>query len=380
MVVYTKLSTDARVIRQIKAAIENGINVDIFTLNDSEKIVISGLNIVSTKFGQYKGNSRLKYILSYVQFFMFCFFSLSINMVRKRYRIVQTHNMPDFLVFASLIPKLLGAKIILDIHDLVPELFAEKYHLSIHHPLIKTLFYEERFSANFADVVISTNRLHSQRFRLNKIKHEEFPEILNSADEGTFTPFTDHDFSIRPLIIIFPTTIAKRLGLDLLLDVMEILKKEGKNIMLRILGDGEYRDELKNAIAERNLGDHIYLSNGFVSFDVLGVELERAHIGIIPWPSHYSTNFQMPSKIHEYFIKGLCVVGAELKILKEYFSDSVCFAKAGDANDFANKISSLLEDPKLMEKFAANGHSFYQQHPWTLYKNKYIVILNDLTS
>ena len=30
--------------------------------------------------------------------------------------------MPDFLVFSALIPKLLGAKVVLDLHDPMPEL------------------------------------------------------------------------------------------------------------------------------------------------------------------------------------------------------------------------------------------------------------------
>jgi glycogen synthase len=49
---------------------------------------------------------------------------------RNRYDLIHVHNMPDFLVFAAWYPKLTGVKLILDIHDIVPELFVSKFKLS----------------------------------------------------------------------------------------------------------------------------------------------------------------------------------------------------------------------------------------------------------
>ena len=50
---------------------------------------------------------------------------------RNRYDVIHIHNMPDFLVFAAWYPKLTGAKLILDIHDVVPELFANKFRTKL---------------------------------------------------------------------------------------------------------------------------------------------------------------------------------------------------------------------------------------------------------
>lgn len=36
--------------------------------------------------------------------------------------------MPDFLVFTAVVPKLLGTKVILDMHDPMPELYMSKFH------------------------------------------------------------------------------------------------------------------------------------------------------------------------------------------------------------------------------------------------------------
>ena len=47
--------------------------------------------------------------------------------MRRRYAIVQVHNPPDFLLLAALGPRLLGARMILDVHDLAPDMFNMRF-------------------------------------------------------------------------------------------------------------------------------------------------------------------------------------------------------------------------------------------------------------
>src|SRR4029078_9084829 len=49
---------------------------------------------------------------------------------RRRYDVVHVHNVPDFLGFSALVPKLAGARVILDIHDILPEFYAGKFAAS----------------------------------------------------------------------------------------------------------------------------------------------------------------------------------------------------------------------------------------------------------
>jgi hypothetical protein len=43
--------------------------------------------------------------------------------LRRRPDVVQVHNPPDFLVSAALLPEALGARVVLDIHDLSSDMF-----------------------------------------------------------------------------------------------------------------------------------------------------------------------------------------------------------------------------------------------------------------
>ncbi len=59
--------------------------------------------------------------------------------------------MPDVLVLSALFPKLLGARVILDLHDPMPELMLSIYNLPREAKLVRVLERLERMSMNFAD-------------------------------------------------------------------------------------------------------------------------------------------------------------------------------------------------------------------------------------
>ena len=377
MIGYTRLRYDTRVIREALAAVEDGFQVDFYALKEPSPNNPPGINVINTNFFQYKGNNKLYFILNYLRFFWFVLVKISYNQFKRKYRIIHVNNMPNFLVFACILPKMLGAKIILDIHDLVPEIYAEKFGLPLEHMLVKALYLEERFSGKFSDVIISTNKLHNQRFDENKINKKEYPIILNASDENVFTPFVDHDFNEDKVVVIFPSTIAQRLGIDLLLEAMTIIKKNRDDIVLRLFGDGEYKEELLKIISDNQLESHIEF-HGLVDHHTLSEEYEKAHIGVVPWPSNYSTNYQMPIKVNEYCTKGLAIVASDIRILREYFSDCTLFYEAGNSQEFAEKIMYLADHRDVMQQLADKSHQFYKKNSWTRYKSDYQKILRDL--
>ena len=46
----------------------------------------------------------------------------------RRYAAIDVNTLPDFLVFAPALAKWMGAKLILDLHEIAPEFFMSKYH------------------------------------------------------------------------------------------------------------------------------------------------------------------------------------------------------------------------------------------------------------
>ncbi|MBE3567369.1 MAG: glycosyltransferase [Thermogemmatispora sp.] len=67
-------------------------------------------------------------VLGWLRFLLLAAWTVTRLHFRKRYDVIQVHNMPDFLAFAALIPRLFGARVILEVQDASPELMAVKAH------------------------------------------------------------------------------------------------------------------------------------------------------------------------------------------------------------------------------------------------------------
>src|SRR5206468_505000 len=76
---------------------------------------------------------------------------LAVRSMRRRYHVVYVHNMPDVLVLSALVPKAQGAKVILDLHDPMPELMMSIFNLPHDSLRVRTLERLEKWSIRFAD-------------------------------------------------------------------------------------------------------------------------------------------------------------------------------------------------------------------------------------
>ena len=76
-------------------------------------------------------------------------------MPERRYSLVHVTAPPDIMVFSAIVPKLFGARIILDIHDIGPELFMRKLNVGEDRLVVRLIKLLERLSASFADHVIT---------------------------------------------------------------------------------------------------------------------------------------------------------------------------------------------------------------------------------
>src|SRR5262245_17974066 len=130
MIAYPNYRTDPRVIRAGEAAVEAGFAVDFVALqraDDPPEEVIRGVRLIHLNQSRYRGGGVVGYMLSYFKFFFRCFFKTARLHLRRRYAVVHVNNMPDFFVFCALLPKLMGAKVVLDIHDPMPNTFSSKF-------------------------------------------------------------------------------------------------------------------------------------------------------------------------------------------------------------------------------------------------------------
>ena len=162
MVAYTEYVRDPRVRRYAECLVRYGYDVDCYVLKEKNKSVIEELNgvkLIHLETEQYRGDSNLAYIMSYFQFFIQIFIALY-REIKNNYIIIHVHNMPDFLVFSTFINKLCGTKIILDIHDNMPELYKVKFGTMVGKIFYHILLFQERISSLYVDKVVTVHVPH----------------------------------------------------------------------------------------------------------------------------------------------------------------------------------------------------------------------------
>ena len=134
MVVYAPYPMgETRVQREAEALVKHGYEVDVICLRVPGSLPVDqykSVTIYREKFqfsnGWLKNGLRYKFY-SYLYFLFAAAFRLTWLHMKNPYTTVQVHNLPDFLVFCAFIPKLTGAAILLDLHDLMPEFFIGRF-------------------------------------------------------------------------------------------------------------------------------------------------------------------------------------------------------------------------------------------------------------
>lgn len=191
MVVHSYYPADVRVRRECEALADRGDRVDMICLQkpgESACETVGNVDIHRLPVQHHRGHGQLAYIVEYLNFFLRAFWCLTRLHLREKYPVVQVHNLPDFLVFVTLVPKLLGARILLDMHDITPELFQSLYGISEKSRTFKLLCLAERLSLAYADGVLTVNENIRDLFLTRNPIARKLEVVMNAPDPRYFTP------------------------------------------------------------------------------------------------------------------------------------------------------------------------------------------------
>ena len=255
MLVYSHFPGDTRVRREADALMKGGYKVDIICLRDEDqnsRDIFEGINVYRMNLNKSRG-SFINYFYKYFVFFLMSFIRVSTLFIKNRYGFIHVHNMPNFIVFTALLPKIAGKKIILDEHDPSPEIFisiADKTESSF---LFKLAALEEKISTWFVNQIITTNQAFKTVFISRGCPEDKITIVMNSPQTNIFDSVkssfpeqkTDSSNKFR---IMYNGTIIKRHGLDILIDSVNILKDKIPDIELNIFGAGEFLPEILKKI------------------------------------------------------------------------------------------------------------------------------------
>src|SRR5579859_7709488 len=182
---------EPRVLRLVQAAVDAGHRVDVICLRRShEKVyeVLDGVHVYRMPMSRGFGLPLPITVLIWGWFLLLAGATVTWLHMKRAFDVIHVHNMPDFLVFSALFPKLLGAKIVLDIQDVSPELMAIKAKRFLRGLVIYLAIWQERISTSFANHVITVGWPFEELLLQRGVPKEKLTVIINSADPKLFPP------------------------------------------------------------------------------------------------------------------------------------------------------------------------------------------------
>jgi glycosyltransferase involved in cell wall biosynthesis len=346
--------------------------------NQSRFEIISGASVYRIQKRERNEKNKWSYFYRILLFFLKSFYFLLIHHVRSPYALIHVHSVPDFEVFATLVPKLTGAKVILDIHDLVPEFYGNKFNARPNSFAIKTLILIEKICCAFADHVIIANDLWAEKLCRRSVKPEKCTALINYPDLQIFASAQKQVRVGNHFSLIYPGSLNRHQGLDIAIQAMALVKEKIPHIRLHIYGNGPEKRSLEVLISELKLTNIVLLHNP-VSLSEIADCMASSDVGVVPKRSDSFGNEAFSTKVMEFMAMGLPVIVSDTKIDQFYFNESlVMFFKAGDENDLAEKIITLYHNRMLRQQLIDNGLQFIKSNNWTFKKKIYFKIINSI--
>lgn len=382
MVVYSIYDGDNRVRRYAETLVKRGYQVDAVALRregQSKHEVIRGVRIFRIQRRVRNEKNRLDYLRKLVLFFFRSMFFLMREQTRDRYDLIHVHSVPDFEVFAAWYPKLTGSKIILDIHDIVPEFYASKFNVSRKSLTFRLLVGAERLSAAFADHVIAANHIWHKRLQERSVRESKLTTILNFPDTSIFQrgPRSRND---GRFIMLYPGTLSWHQGVDIAVQAIALIKDAAPEAEFHIYGAGDQRDALKSQIASLGLQERVFIKDPLPIDQIVPV-IQNADLGVVPKRSDSFGNEAFSTKILEFMCMGLPVIVADTAVDTYYFEESVVkFFHANDEKSLADAMLLLIRNPELRSSLAAKADAFVAKYTWDVNQEGYLDLVDSLVN
>src|SRR6266545_2072685 len=266
---------DSRVAREVGALAALGHQVDVICLRDTHQPRVErgpGVTVWRLPLRHSRGRRAVRYLLEYGAFFV-----LAGGLVTA---------LPDALVCAAAVPRLLGARVLLDLQECMPEFFATKFGVDLVHPAVRTIARVERASIRFADLVITPTSQMREAFVARGANPGKITVVMDGADAEVFRPVPEPARGTA-FTLITHGTVEPHYGIDTAIEAVALLREEIPGLRLSVYGDGSDLPRLRRLAADRGVADRVHFSGGFVPIEELvdAIAREAAQVAqAYQWP------------------------------------------------------------------------------------------------
>jgi glycosyltransferase involved in cell wall biosynthesis len=379
-IVHASFPYDPRVLRAVEVAQKEGWDVDVLATREpgeKPREVVAGVRVIRLPIIHRRNIGALRIAGEYLGFTLLATAQASLLAVRRRYRAVHIHNPPDFLIMAAAVPRLLGAKVIFDVHDLSDDMFAMRFGSRRGaHVLDRALRLVERAATSFADFVITVHEPYRRELATRGVQPEKITVVMNSIDER-LVPSTRGEAKEGGFRVIYHGTVTPPYGVHLLVEAVARVTDDVPEIRLEVYGDGDAVPGIRSLAERLGIGGRVHVSGRYLPHAEVLDRVQFASVGVIPNLPVRFNRMALSTKLFEYVALGIPVVSADLPTIREHFSKTeVLFFAAGRADDLASALLETWHDPEAAAARAAAALLRYERYRWPAQARRYADLLD----
>ncbi|MCA1959208.1 MAG: glycosyltransferase family 4 protein [Desulfomonile sp.] len=386
MITHSIYERDTRVRRYAEYLVRDGFLVDVIALRpEDERTVLHppGIHVyhIPRRRVRREGLSQaFEWVLT--AFLMFIY-ATALD-IRYGYDLMHVHNMPDFLVFCAILPRLRGVPVILNVHDPAPEVAMSKLGVTNSHPVVVLNRLSEKISIRFSSHVMTATPVFRDILVGRSVPPEKVTVIMNAPSSIFCRREGSQPEHRSGFTLLYVGTIAKRYGLDILVRALAILRPRIPGVRLRVLpkirGEGEGLRESLELADDLGVRELIELSDP-APLEEMPEIMRQADLGVYPARRDIHMDIALSLKIPEMVNVGLCVVSSRLTVLEDlYGGDAIAFVPPEDPEALADKILELYHSPEERERLVANALERSKDFTWKNQYKKYLEVVKQLVS
>jgi hypothetical protein len=269
---------------------------------------------------------------------------------------------PQLLPVGLLLKLIFRKCVIYDAYEDFPSMAANKAALPrLVRPFArKATAAAESVAAHCLDAIMTADPLTLRRLarigRSRKIVFYNFPNLDIFPRLQMLEKHTE---------LVYRGGLSERAGTFVLLDALQRLTSEGRNVRLLLIGYSDSalgEEELRRRIAAESLTARVEI-RGRIPHEEMAVALGAARIGICPLQNIEKFRINIPVKIFEYWACGLPVIASDLPPSRPFLrgSNAAELFPAGDSMALARAIAHLLDHPDEAKRMGERGRAIVEQ-------------------
>jgi glycosyltransferase involved in cell wall biosynthesis len=375
---------DTRVRREVAALAEGGHEVDVICLRRPGQRCRERrgpVTVYRLPLFKERAQGRLGYLLRYAVFGLAAALLAAALHLRRRWDVVQVNSMPDALVFAALIPRLLGARVLLDLHECMPEFFRVKFGVGPRHPAVRLVAAAEQASIRFADRVITCTEQMREAFVARGAPAAKVEIVMNSSDEAVFDATRHAPAGARRdgFTLICHGSIERSYGHDTLVRAAALVRDEIPGLRVEVYGDGTFREELVQLGAELGLNGALCVSDGWAPMEQLLAAIAAADAGVGAMRREAFRDLTHCNKMFDFIAMRTPAIVSRTRAVQEYFGEGAfAMFESGDEHDLAAAIRALHADPELRSRLVARAAEVSEPYRWAHQRRIYQSVVEEL--